>query len=52
MQKVHGTYEMHFPDKFYDHYIWYQDFDAAGSAGDITQHTGPMTDQERAERCG
>lgn len=56
MQKVHGTYEMHFPDKFYDHYIWYQDFDAdgpvPGSTGDITQHTAPMTDQERAEHCG
>jgi hypothetical protein len=56
MQKVHGTYAMHFPDKFYDHYIWYQDFDAdgpvPGSTGDITQHTAPMTDQERAEHCG
>jgi hypothetical protein len=56
MKKVHGTCEMHFPDKFYDHCIWYQDFDAdgpvPGSTGDSTQHTAPMTDQERSEHCG
>jgi hypothetical protein len=56
MQKVHGTYEMHFGDPYYGHYIWYQDFDAdgplPGSTGDITQHTAAMTDQERTEHCG
>lgn len=56
MQRVSGTYEMHFPDRFYDHYIWYQDFTAEGplpgGTDDITQHTAPMTDQERAEHCG
>lgn len=56
MQWVNGQYEMHFPDRFYDHYIRYQDFQAVGpvpgSTDDITQKTAVMTDQERAEHCG
>jgi hypothetical protein len=56
MHRVRGTYEMHFPDKFYDHYIWYQDFEAVGPAKDapglITKRTAPMSDQEKAEHCG
>jgi hypothetical protein len=26
--KVHGNYELHFGDKYYDHYIWYAPFDS------------------------
>lgn len=56
MQKVNGQYEMHFPDPFYGHYIWYLDFTAdgpmPGSTGDIVQKTAPMTDQEKTEHCG
>ena len=56
MQRVKGQYEMHFPDPFYDHYIWYQDFDAVGPVKDapglITKKTAQMSDQERAEHCG
>jgi opacity protein-like surface antigen len=54
MKRVGGTYEMHFPDRYYGHYIWYQGFTATApdGAGTISQHTAPMTEQERAEHCG
>ncbi|TDW22049.1 hypothetical protein [Kribbella kalugense] len=56
MEKVHGQYEMHFPDKYYDHYIWYQDFDATGpvkdAAGQITAKTAAMSDDEKSQHCG
>ncbi|CAM05978.1 hypothetical protein A8924_7173 [Saccharopolyspora erythraea NRRL 2338] len=56
MQKVKGTYELHFQDKFHDHYIWYVDMDATGPAdeqgGTVTQSTQPMTDEEREANCG
>lgn len=56
MQHVSGTYELHFPDRFYGHYYWYVPFDATGPMPDApstkTQHTRAMTDQERADHCG
>ncbi|MFC9602184.1 hypothetical protein ACFTTN_01790 [Streptomyces niveus] len=56
MQRVSGQYELHFEDKFYGHYYWYVPFDATGPLPDApstkTQHTRPMTDQERSEHCG
>ncbi|WP_201294900.1 MULTISPECIES: hypothetical protein [unclassified Nocardiopsis] len=53
MQRVHGTYELHFPDRRWGHYVWYAPFTAEGpvpgSADDaITQNVRPMTDAERA----
>jgi len=56
LQRVSGTYELHFPDRFYGHYYWYVPFDATGPLPDApstkTQHTRAMTDQEKAEHCG
>ena len=56
MQRVKGTYELHFPDRFYGHYIWYVPFDATGpkpdAPGTKAQHTRAMTEQEKAEHCG
>lgn len=56
MQHVAGTYELHFPDPFYGHYIWYVPMDATGpnpnAPSTKTQHTRPMTEQEKAEHCG
>ncbi|GAB3962002.1 hypothetical protein [Streptomyces sparsus] len=55
MQRVEGTYEMHFEDPYYGHYIWYVPFTATGPVPDApstkTQHTRPMTDTERRQRC-
>jgi hypothetical protein len=55
MQKVRGTYELHFEDKFHDHYIWYvNDFEATGPAQDsstaVSQHSRDMT-QEEVDAC-
>lgn len=54
-RSVKGTYELHFPDRFYGHYIWYVPFEATGPKPDApstkTQHTRPMTDQEKAQHC-
>ncbi|TDC91137.1 hypothetical protein E1161_17000 [Saccharopolyspora aridisoli] len=57
MQKAKGTYELHFEDKFYDHYIWYvNDFEASGPADDqggtVTQSTRAMTEEEEQANCG
>jgi len=56
MQKVKGTYELHFEDKFHGHYIWYVPMEVTGPADDqqgtVTQSTAPMTDEERAANCG
>lgn len=56
MSRVKGQYEMHFPDKYYDHYIWYQDFEAVGPVKDakglITKKTAVMTPEEKAQHCG
>jgi hypothetical protein len=55
MQRVKGRYELHFEDRFYDHYIWYLPFEATGpepgAAGVIIQRTAPMTEQERKDNC-
>ncbi|GAA3726552.1 hypothetical protein [Salinactinospora qingdaonensis] len=55
MQRVSGTYEMHFGDPYYGHYIWYVPFEATGPAEDQggawTQSTSVMTAQERATYC-
>ncbi|QUH05175.1 hypothetical protein HUO13_34300 [Saccharopolyspora erythraea] len=52
MQKVKGTYELHFPDKFHDHYIWYVDLEVTGPAPDsssaVSQHTRDMSEEEQA----
>ncbi|MGW8378103.1 hypothetical protein [Streptomyces sp. ODS28] len=56
MQRVKGTYELHFPDPYKGHYIWYVPFEATGPMPDApstkTQHTRPMTDQEKSDHCG
>ncbi|WBQ04708.1 hypothetical protein [Kribbella sp. CA-293567] len=56
MSRVKGKYEMHFPDRYYDHYIWYQEFEAVGPVKDakglITKKTAPMTAEEKAQHCG
>ncbi|GAB2657753.1 hypothetical protein GCM10027271_15490 [Saccharopolyspora gloriosae] len=50
MQKVKGTYELHFEDKFYDHYIWYVPMEVTGPAPDptsaVSQHVRDMTEEE------
>ncbi|MEU8824096.1 hypothetical protein [Streptomyces sp. NPDC048636] len=56
MEKVKGTYELHFPDRFYGHYIWYVPFESTAPKKDAsstkTQHTRPMTEEEKAQHCG
>ena len=56
MQKVKGTYELHFEDKFYDHYIWYVPMEVTGPAEDqqstVVQDTSPMTEEEHTANCG
>ncbi|GAA3365360.1 MULTISPECIES: hypothetical protein [Saccharopolyspora] len=50
MQKVKGTYELHFEDKFHDHYIWYVPMEITGPAPDptsaVSQHVRDMTEEE------
>ncbi|MYQ76040.1 hypothetical protein GTW64_02920 [Streptomyces sp. SID4923] len=36
MQRVRGTYELHFPDRFYGHYYWYVPFEATGPLPDAS----------------
>ena len=56
MNRVKGQYEMHFPDRYYDHYIWYQEFEAVGPVKDapglITKKTAVMTPEEKSQHCG
>lgn len=56
MEEVTGTYEMHFEDKYYGHYIWYVPFTAKGPKADApstkTQHTRKMTKKEKKQHCG
>jgi hypothetical protein len=52
MQRASGQYELHFGDRFHDHYIWYVPFESTSptdSAGTVTQSTRPMTDEEKAQ---
>nr|WP_046470410.1 hypothetical protein [Allosalinactinospora lopnorensis] len=55
MQKVNGTYELHFGDRYHGHYYWYVPFEATGPAkeksGTVTQSATPMTEEERAAHC-
>lgn len=58
MQQATGWYELHFPSRYYGHYIWYvHDYQSSGYTGDQAdlQHTylrdTPMTEAERAEHC-
>ena len=63
METVRGTYELHFPDRFHGHYIWYVPFEATqnvskggnpnegGDPGAITWDDRDMTEDERA-LCG
>ena len=54
MQRVSGTYELHFSSRFKGHYIWYVPFSATGPAPDqkdvIVQHEANMTAGEK-EQC-
>ncbi|GDY32874.1 hypothetical protein [Gandjariella thermophila] len=53
MQRVRGTYELHFGKRFYGHYFWYVPFEAVGpiedSSQSVTFFTRPMTPEERAQ---
>ncbi|GHC91579.1 hypothetical protein GCM10007079_39030 [Nocardiopsis terrae] len=53
MQRVHGTYELHFGSRQWGHYIWYAPFTAEGPVPGspdeiVTQNVRPMTDAEEA----
>jgi hypothetical protein len=57
-QQATGWYEIHFPDRYYGHYIWYiHDYQSSGFAGDrpdlgyVNQKDAPMTPGERAAHC-
>ncbi|GAB3294798.1 hypothetical protein [Parasphingorhabdus pacifica] len=56
MQRVRGTYELHFGDPFRGHYIWYVPMEVTGPANDqastVVQSTEDMTEQEWAANCG
>ncbi|NEC17701.1 hypothetical protein G3I50_05405 [Streptomyces parvus] len=54
-QKVSGTYELIFKDRFHGKRYWYVPFEAEGPAEDEpavrSQRSRPMTEQERVEEC-
>ncbi|MEV8434892.1 hypothetical protein PGH47_42845 (plasmid) [Streptomyces sp. HUAS 31] len=56
MQKVRGTVELIFKDRFHGKRYWYVPFEATGPAegepGVKTQRTRPMTAEERGAYCG
>jgi hypothetical protein len=55
MQRISGTYELHFGSRFHGHYIWYVPFTVEGAAPEggsvdvVAQHTAPMTDDEKRQ---
>jgi hypothetical protein len=55
MQRVGGTYELHFGSRFHGHYYWYVPFTMTGPAPDahdvdvVAQHSGPMSDEEKTQ---
>jgi hypothetical protein len=53
LQRVWGTYELHFASPFYGHYIWYVPFEATGPTEDgsasVTFFNREMTATERAQ---
>jgi hypothetical protein len=58
MQQATGWYEIHFPDRYYGHYVWYiHDYQSSGAAGDrhdlgyVNHKDAPMTPDERAAHC-
>ena len=58
MQQATGWYEIHFPDRFYGHYIWYvNNYQSSGynsddaTAGYVNFKDAPMTPEERAAHC-
>ncbi|RPK54871.1 hypothetical protein EES43_27785 [Streptomyces sp. ADI96-02] len=53
MQKVKGTYELIFKDRFHGKRYWYVPFEATGPLGtsSMAQRTRPMTDEEKANHC-
>jgi hypothetical protein len=52
MQRISGTYELHFGSRFHGHYYWYVPFEITGPAPDATnievvsQRSDPMTEGE------
>ncbi|MET9670320.1 hypothetical protein ABZY19_33995 [Streptomyces sp. NPDC006475] len=53
MQKVNGTYELIFKDRFHGKRYWYVPFEATGptETSSVSQRTRPMTEEERASNC-
>lgn len=58
MNRVTGTYELHFGDRFHGHYYWYtapvtiEGPDTTRPSSEVVQpHNRPMTDSERAQFC-
>ena len=63
MATVKGRYEMHFPDRFHGHYIWYVPFEATqnvsgnggaeegGSSSALMWTDRELTEEERAQYC-
>ncbi|HEY6796469.1 MAG TPA: hypothetical protein VI248_17470 [Kineosporiaceae bacterium] len=55
MQRISGTFELHFKSRFSGHYYWYVPFTITGPAPDATnietviQREGPMTSGEGAQ---
>ena len=53
MQRVKGTYELHFGKRFYGHYYWYVPFTVTGPAPDqpsvVSQQRATMTAGEKAQ---
>jgi len=57
-QQATGWYEIHFPSRYYGHYVWYvHDYQSSGFVGDrpdlgyVNQKDAPMTAGERAAHC-
>ncbi|MFE6620050.1 hypothetical protein ACFZBP_20940 [Streptomyces sp. NPDC008086] len=57
-QTATGWYEIHFPSRYYGHYIWYVNgYQSSGYTGDrpdlsyVNHKDAPMTEGERAAHC-
>ncbi|MFF6983504.1 hypothetical protein ACFZAV_38830 [Streptomyces sp. NPDC008343] len=53
LQRVRGTYELIFKDRFHGKRYWYVPFEATGplDTSSMAQRTRPMTEEERADHC-
>jgi hypothetical protein len=58
MQNAAGWYEIHFPSRYYGHYVWYVNgYQSSGYTSDrpdlayVNQKDAPMTAEERATHC-